>query len=47
MLQNAQKTADFAAAAAALAHSVEGDYALLTVDEINALTKNGSAKVQR
>lgn len=45
--ESAQKTADFAAAAAALAHSVEGDYALLTADEINALTKNGSAKVQR
>ena len=44
---NAEKTAYFATAAAALAHSVEGDYSLLSVGEINALINSGTAKVQR
>lgn len=43
-----QKTVDFAVAAAVLKHSVEGDVALLSVDEVARLAEgDGSGRVQR
>ena len=39
---------DFAAAASCLKHSIEGDYNMVTVDEILRLTRgDGSGRVQR
>ena len=45
--ENARIAVDYAVAAAVLAHSTEGDYMLCSAEEIDALVKNGSAKVQR
>lgn len=38
---------DFAVCSAVLNHSIEGDFNIVTTDEIFQLMKNGSAKVQR
>ncbi len=44
----AQDAIEFAVAASCLKHSIEGDYNLVSVDEVNALAKgNGSGRVQR
>lgn len=42
------ETVEFAVAASALKHSVEGDFNMVTVDEVNKLAKgDGSGRVQR
>jgi len=44
----AQDAIEFATAASCLKHSVEGDYNMVSVDEVNALAKgNASGRVQR
>ena len=44
----AQDAIEFAVAASCLKHSIEGDYNLVSVDEVNALAKgSGSGRVQR
>ncbi len=46
--KNTQDTIEFAVAASALKHTVEGDYNLVGVSEVEALIKNGgSGRVQR
>ncbi len=43
-----QDAIEFAVAASALKHSIEGDYNLVSLDEVKALAKgNGSGRVQR
>lgn len=45
---NPQETIEFAAAASCLKHSIEGDFNLVSVEEINRLVKgNGTGRVQR
>lgn len=45
---DAQEAIEFAVAASALKHSIEGDYNLVSLDEVKALAKgNGSGRVQR
>ncbi len=45
---SAQQAIEFAVAASCLKHSVEGDYNMVSVDEVNALAKgSGSGRVQR
>lgn len=45
---DAQDAIEFAVAASALKHSIEGDYNLVSLDEVKALAKgNGSGRVQR
>jgi 2-dehydro-3-deoxygluconokinase len=47
-LPNGQAALDFASAAAVLKHSIPGDFSRSTVEEVNALLKDGgSGKVQR
>lgn len=41
------ETVEFATAASVLAHSVEGDYALISEEETESIVNFGSAKVQR
>lgn len=45
--KNPDEAVEFSTAAAVLAHSVEGDYTLVSVDEVDSLVNFGSAKVQR
>ncbi len=43
-----QETIEFAVAASALKHSIEGDFNLVTVDEVNKLAGgDGSGRIQR
>ena len=43
-----RKSIEFAVAASCLKHSIENDFNLVTVDEVEALLKgNGSGRVQR
>ena len=43
-----QKTIEFAVASSCLKHSIEGDFNIVTVDEVNTLAKgNASGRVQR
>lgn len=43
-----QKSIEFAVAASCLKHSIENDFNLVTVDEVEALLKgNGTGRVQR
>lgn len=45
---DSQDSIEFAVAASALKHSIEGDYNLVSLDEVKALAKgNGSGRVQR
>ena len=45
---DAQKTIEFAVAASCLKHSIEGDYNLVSVNEVETLMKgNASGRVQR
>ena len=45
---DAQKTIEFAAAASCLKHSIEGDYNMMTVPEVESLMAgNASGRVQR
>lgn len=45
---NGQDAIEFATAASCLKHSIEGDYNMVTVDEVKALANgNGSGRVQR
>lgn len=47
-LDSDQKALEFATAASCLKHSIEGDYNLVSVDEVTALMKgDGSGRVQR
>jgi 2-dehydro-3-deoxygluconokinase len=47
-LPNLQAALEFASAAAVLKHSIPGDFSRSTLDEVNALLKEGgSGKVQR
>lgn len=46
--KSTQETIEFAVAASALKHSIEGDYNMVTVDEVTKLAGgNGSGRVQR
>ncbi|WP_289647406.1 PfkB family carbohydrate kinase, partial [uncultured Dubosiella sp.] len=46
--KNSQDAIEFAVAASALKHSVEGDYNLVSVDEVEKLAQgDGSGRVQR
>ena len=45
--ESALHSVEYSVAAAVLAHSIEGDYMLCSEEEVSALVKNGSAKVQR
>ena len=43
-----QKSLDFATAASCLKHTIEGDFNLVTVEEVNKLASgDGSGRVQR
>ena len=43
-----EKTVEFAVAASALKHSIEGDYNMVTVSEVEKLAKSdGSGRIQR
>ena len=44
---DAQRTVDFAAAAGALAHSVHGDFNLVTADEVEAVVRAAGGDVRR
>ena len=45
---DAQKAVEFAAAASALKHSVEGDFNVISLDEVERLMRgDGSGRVQR
>jgi 2-dehydro-3-deoxygluconokinase len=47
-LYSSQDTIEFAAAASCLKHSVEGDYNMVSVEEVRTLMKgDGSGRVQR
>ena len=46
--KSTQDTIEYAVAASALKHTIEGDFNLVSADEVEALVKNGgSGRVQR